>query len=359
MSAFLSKVHYQLYEKIQYQQTLSNLLLKVLKQNNIHIDDLHNLQLKQGNLEDIIDMQQIHAWLSNNIVMVEKRMSYYLDEINQASLLEQAKTCFYQEGQTHNKNIVLHNVVEAFQLTNAFMLDGMPCDKGIVIINRDENNILFKCDANAHHSIADFASYMTLREAWMRGLLQESFRVTQEDNDCIHIQKEQKMYNIIENLMNEHKEILSFIDTFEKDLIDLMEKNICNAEMYHDAISFIRQFADQRHHQREEQILFAYLIAHGGETASKLVRQGMLVEHDQARYFVKQFEDALLAYEKSTQVSDKLTMLAYGKAYCDLLRRHIDKEDNVVYPFAQRVLSKEIFEQIEKEDNAYQASLTK
>ena len=165
------------------------------------------------------------------------------------------------------------------------------------------------------------------------------------------------MSNIIQNLEAEHDKILAFIDTFENDLMNFMNTDEFHLEVYTNAISFVRVFADKQHHQREEQILFRYMIEHGGAAAEKLVRHGMLVEHDQARYYIKQLEDAINRYQNDKTLIDKLTILTYGKAYCDLLRNHIDKENKVVYPFAKKTLSEQLFTQIEIEDKLYQASL--
>ena len=50
---------------------------------------------------------------------------------------------------------------------------------------------------------------------------------------------------------------------------------------------------------------------------------------------------------------DKLTIISNGHAYCMLLRRHIEKEDTVVYPFAKKHLSEEIFAEMIKENQNY------
>lgn len=165
------------------------------------------------------------------------------------------------------------------------------------------------------------------------------------------------MYKIIENLEHEHSTILEFIKGFEKTLLALMEDNYFEANQYIEAIKFIREYADKQHHQREEQILFRYLVEQGGNAAKKLVQSGMLVEHDQARFFVRELEAAMLRYEQQPSSEDKLNILTYGKSYCDLLVRHIDKENNVVYPFAKRILSEQAFASIALEDEQFSLTL--
>lgn len=167
------------------------------------------------------------------------------------------------------------------------------------------------------------------------------------------------MHNIIKQLEEDHYKILVFLENFENELITFMEKDLFSMERYTDAITFIREFADKIHHQREEEILFHYLITHGGKAAETLVRQGMLIEHDQARFYVKELERAVQRYALKKGAHDKLSILAFGKSYCELLRRHIDKENNTVYPFAERILSNDLFANMSEEDITFQNNVAK
>lgn len=161
------------------------------------------------------------------------------------------------------------------------------------------------------------------------------------------------MYTIVDRLVEDHKKILKFIDSFEDSLIKLMEENKFSIEDFKDDIVFIRSFADKKHHQREENILFKYMMENLGEVAENLIRHGMYVEHDLGRFYISEFEKAIISYEDDKKVEDKLKIISYGEAYCNLLRRHIEKEDNVVYPFAERSLPKELFDKMLEEDNSY------
>ena len=66
----------------------------------------------------------------------------------------------------------------------------------------------------------------------------------------------------------------------------------------------------------------------------------MLVEHDLGRLYIKELEEALVRVKNGDDAS-KLDVIANAISYTHLLNRHIDKEDNVVYTFAKRELSKE------------------
>ena len=62
-------------------------------------------------------------------------------------------------------------------------------------------------------------------------------------------------------------------------------------------------------------------------------------DHQKILAFVNELEQRLI--------------ISNGHAYCMLLRRHIEKEDTVVYPFAKKHLSEEIFAEMIKENQNY------
>ena len=161
------------------------------------------------------------------------------------------------------------------------------------------------------------------------------------------------MTDIITDLEADHQKILAFINEFEQRLIKFMEENIIDFKQMADDILFIREFADKHHHQREEKILFKYMIDHLGTVAKNLVQQGMMIEHDLARLYVKQLEETLQSYQQTHLLIDKLTIISTGHSYCILLTRHIEKEDTVVYPFARKNLSAEIFKLMNQENQNY------
>lgn len=158
---------------------------------------------------------------------------------------------------------------------------------------------------------------------------------------------------IIDRLLDEHQQILSFLDNFEQDLCHFMEENYFDLNHYLDHIEFIKQFADKKHHQKEENILFKYMEDYLGLSAQKLVRHGMLVEHNLARYYVQELEKHISIFNQHPTTKTKLSIIGLSYAYIDLLRRHIDKENKVVYPFALRQLSSDLFKKMEQEEQNY------
>ncbi|MDD1618986.1 MAG: hemerythrin domain-containing protein [Methylococcaceae bacterium] len=146
-----------------------------------------------------------------------------------------------------------------------------------------------------------------------------------------------------EDLMKEHQLILKYIDLMERyaefDLKDLIAPILFeNANCF---IQFIHEFADHFHHAKEEDILFRYLEIPGVLTHCNPVPQ-MLFEHNKAREFVRNMENAIQAKK-----INELT--ANAGQYARLLKEHIYKEDNILYPMAERGLSDEAKSSLLKE----------
>ena len=96
------------------------------------------------------------------------------------------------------------------------------------------------------------------------------------------------------------------------------------------------------------------MIENLGSTGEVIVRNGMLVEHDLGRLYIKNLEEAIGRLKDGSE-DDKLDIIANLISYTDLLKRHIDKEDNVVYNFAVRGLKEEILIKLDDECIKYEA----
>ncbi len=154
--------------------------------------------------------------------------------------------------------------------------------------------------------------------------------------------------NAIEILIEEHNNIKVLLDIVRKANLKLINGEKVNDEDFRNIIYFIRNYADSHHHQKEEIFLFNRMVDEIGPTAEKLVKHGMLVEHDLGRLYIKQLEEALDKYKEGNE-EFKLDIIGNAFSYTDLLSRHIFKEDNVAYKFAERELSKELIDKINKE----------
>lgn len=154
--------------------------------------------------------------------------------------------------------------------------------------------------------------------------------------------------NAIEIMNNEHKDITRMLKVVRMGCYKVLKDKEINYDDFYKIIEFITEYADKHHHKKEEIILFNRMIEDLGVVSQKLVQNGMLVEHDLGRLHIAQLKEALEDVKNGNE-ERVLDVIANAISYTHLLERHIDKEDNVVYKYAQRELDKRILELIDKE----------
>ena len=135
-----------------------------------------------------------------------------------------------------------------------------------------------------------------------------------------------------EILSNEHRIIERVLSAVEK----LAKGPVAALEPWKKALDFFRHFADERHHFKEEKLLFPLMEEHG-----ILIEGGpigmMLVEHEEGRSYVKAMLAALSLVEAGNE-SAKESLVSSAQAYCRLLREHIEKEDEILFRMADEVI---------------------
>lgn len=161
------------------------------------------------------------------------------------------------------------------------------------------------------------------------------------------------MYGV-ELLVEEHKNILLFIDIARAECEKLISGEEVDIKLFREFIEFGRNYADKLHHGKEEQILFKVMLDELGPVANKLIKNGMYVEHDLGRLYLAELEEALNKYEKENSLGYKLDIIGNILGYGALLRRHIEKEDSVVYTYAERELSELLLKKIDEDTMGFE-----
>lgn len=158
----------------------------------------------------------------------------------------------------------------------------------------------------------------------------------------------------VQIMVEEHNNIKKMLVIVRKYCFKILKNEKVDYEDFYKIIDFIRNYADRHHHGKEEKILFTKMMKELGAPAEKLVKYGMLVEHDLGRLYIKDLEEAVSKVLKGDEES-KLDVIANAISYTHLLQRHIDKEDTVVYNFAENNLSDESKKELEEEFKAFEA----
>ena len=134
-------------------------------------------------------------------------------------------------------------------------------------------------------------------------------------------------------LSDEHRVIERVLDVLER----LTQRPASDLlESWKKALDFIRNFADQCHHCKEEKILFPALEEHG------IPRDGgpvgmMLMEHEEGRSYVRAMFAAVSQIEGGDQ-SAEAGLFDNARNYLRLLREHIQKEDDILFSMADQVI---------------------
>ena len=149
----------------------------------------------------------------------------------------------------------------------------------------------------------------------------------------------------IKILVDEHKNILKVVDALEKECNEIKSGKGVDEDFFRNVIEFIRNYADKFHHAKEEEILFKEFCntAEKGCLHCNPVEQ-MLYEHNIGRDFVKGIEEGMKERDKRKIVENAL-------GYVNLIREHILKEDNILYPMSENSFDKKTKEKILKKFN--------
>lgn len=190
MSAFLGPIHFMMYNKIQKQNDLLDEIIAYMQDNNIIPDLSSKLKEKYGEnereeLESVIDLNAIHSWLNNQVNIAESRLAYTVKLIieKDKSLMDKMGELFYSNGMEKRLECAEIIVVEElFKMLNITLLDGMPCDGGIIIQNDDGSEIMWEVNLEVHKPYydkekIDVEYFFNLRDKWLQGFFAGSFNI--------------------------------------------------------------------------------------------------------------------------------------------------------------------------------------
>jgi hemerythrin-like domain-containing protein len=158
-----------------------------------------------------------------------------------------------------------------------------------------------------------------------------------------------------EILKNEHRVIEQVLDCLEQLANAADAKHRIDDVAARQMIQFFRTFTDGCHHAKEEKQLFPRLEAHGFRRQNGPTGV-MMNEHEEGRWLLKGMERAL---DTPNQTDSIASFVINARAYVQLLRSHISKEDHCLFAMADATLSPaeqqemvEAFETVEHEDVA-------
>jgi len=153
-----------------------------------------------------------------------------------------------------------------------------------------------------------------------------------------------------EDLIHEHKAIKVMLSIMSKIDGNIKTDQGFDTRDVEKIIDFLRTFADKCHHGKEETALFPALVLAGIPEDNGPIGV-MLNEHNIGRGYINGLISGVEDFKKNYANSSGL-IAACLTNYVNLLQSHIQKEENVLFPMADKVLSEqkqnEIFKQFEK-----------
>ena len=186
MSAFLGKIHYWLFNKIQLHEKLIEEIVGLSESIGYNRDVIVNESYSkygmpvEGKLEDEINHSNIHGWLQEKIKSVESRLAYIITELLKNDVLkqEEIEDVFYKNAFNTGKelNISEYSPQNVFNLIFDFMLEGMPCDRVNEIVENSDTMIQWKTTREIHKQYwdvvgGDVNEFYSLRDSWIEGFL--------------------------------------------------------------------------------------------------------------------------------------------------------------------------------------------
>ena len=211
MSAFLGHIHYWLYRKIQLLVERENLILeKTTKVVDDLAEELHSISVDTYGepinpsipLENIIDHNNIHGWLANQINVASVREAAFIKDMLDTNADEtpipgvtaildafavQGQAC----GVVAQDSLEEHTAPAIYNALQNFYVNGMPCDGGDQIIEDSANRFTWVGDHRLQAGYGRTAgvdpkfmmlAYQTWFEAFVKAIDPEFELITTEEN---------------------------------------------------------------------------------------------------------------------------------------------------------------------------------
>ncbi len=184
MSAFLGPIHFWLYNKIKIQNDIVEEIIAFAEKDNLQMRK--TLYGKFGNgelkpLEEVIDVNNIHGWLQEQVSKVENKLACAVTEIynEKPLMIEVVKEIFKNKGAEVSELTEASGLDEIYKSLNDTLLDGMPCDRANAVISSDENSVVWTRTLCVHEQYwnaagGDIKNYYILRDEFIKGLLKNT-----------------------------------------------------------------------------------------------------------------------------------------------------------------------------------------
>ncbi|HSS66646.1 MAG TPA: hemerythrin domain-containing protein [Gammaproteobacteria bacterium] len=154
--------------------------------------------------------------------------------------------------------------------------------------------------------------------------------------------------DILNQLDSDHGNVAQMLDILDKQLNKVHQMQTADFDLMRDVMHYMTRYPDRTHHPLEDLVIHK-LIEH--DSSARELGENILREHEGLATKGQAFLDMLV------QVTDGAMVLredieAAGRDYVAFLRQHMEKEDERLFPLAEKTLThrdwKEIARSIER-----------
>ena len=141
-------------------------------------------------------------------------------------------------------------------------------------------------------------------------------------------------------LMIEHRLIEQMLSVIKDALAKIESKNEIDPVFVDTAVDFIRVYADQTHHGKEEDILFRELDKKPLRENDRQIMNELIEEHVFGRQTTKALVEANTRYRNGDETAlDEIA--AKLQTLTEFYPKHIEKEDKVFFPSSRSYFTEE------------------
>lgn len=203
MSAFLGPIHIKMYDRILYQDSMSQKIMDLAAEKNWGDDFVKEVNTKapaasRQPLESIVDEGNIHGWLSEAVDRCERRFALTVCSVlkDHPERLGELLGVMKSMGKEYALPPSL-DVETAHQAIHDVLLDGMPCDFPFSNVEYSPDTVKWQVSNCLHKSYwtetrCDTEIYYQLRDAWVDGALGNSRVTHQRIAPYNHIMKKEQ-----------------------------------------------------------------------------------------------------------------------------------------------------------------------
>lgn len=138
--------------------------------------------------------------------------------------------------------------------------------------------------------------------------------------------------NYLDNLINDHTLIERALVMFEKEIAKAEQMN---TDIALSLITFLEDYGDECHNQKEEKFYFPLLLERGLPPMGPVAV--MLEEHKSERNYLSEIKQIIAKFKINNTLNPDIKQIT--EEYVELTKNHIWKENDILYPMGKRILS--------------------